>query len=212
MSDAVPVDMKPYRENGIITGASQTGKTLLSMLITLLYTKKGYNMITLDPNHKFANRIDDLPCFSASFVKHTLADIRGLGLEIYQPYENQETDLENLCGKIKKMRDVCLVGDEIPNYVKKFKSGNNLDWIVRNGNNFRIGYLFIFQAPQLVPSDIVRNSKHRWCFYLDMPTDIKYMKDFIGKEVEEFQTGTEQEYERFGFYKKTGQSAKRFRI
>lgn len=191
----------PYKENIAIIGAAQSGKTTFGKKIASMLKSNGFNIIIFDEHRKFT----DLEPFA---VKRTLSEIRGIGIEIIQPFEVTKQFFADLCSVVYSFRNVVFICDELHNYVSKHSAPYTLDLLARNCNNRNVGYVAIFQAPSEVPSYIVRNPHHKFIFYLDLPTDIKYVKKWVSSDVEKFVTGEIPKYH--AIYKKQGEKAEVF--
>lgn len=200
----IKLEWNPLKENSIITGASQKGKTHLGRSLAKLLWLKGYNVIVVDVHRKFT-KIDP---FS---IKRNTYDITGKGLEILQPFEFTKEWFENLCLQIYSMRNVVFMIDELQNFTDTYVIRGPLKILTENCNNRNIGYMAIFQRPAEIPKFVLNNSTHRFCFYFDLPTDIAYMKKWIGPEVEKFLAEDWPEY--YGLYKRQGKKgAEMFKV
>lgn len=180
----IELEYNPYKENIIIVGEAQTRKTTFAKkeLIPLLM-KANCNAILFDYHHNFTKEAHAL---SPQFVKSYISDLRGEGLEILQLEDNSPEMFENLIEKVCEMRNVVLLVDELHNFVTKYRAPDKLWYFLRNCNNDYLAYIAIFQRPAEVVSAVCSNSTHRFCFFLDLPTDIDYMKSYIGLSVERF--------------------------
>lgn len=201
----------PKTESMSMIGASQTGKTTHAITISKMLGDNDYNVIILDKKWKFT-------AVDPSKVIHTLSDIRPKGLQILQPYkfdspQQMHQFFLDFCWVAYSLWNVIIVIDELHSWFKnKWVSIPSLELYARECHNQKSSFIAIFQAPSEVPNYILRNSEHRFCLYLDLPTDIDYMKRFIGKEVNEFLTSTEMRDNYEGFYKKQGQPIKKFSV
>lgn len=194
----------PYKENVCIMGASQEGKTELAKKLSKMLVHYGFNVIICDVHRKFTE-LDPL-C-----VKHALMDIRGQGLEIIQPFEVTLRWFEDLCAVVYSLRNVVFVPDELHNFASKFRSAKNLELLARNCNNRNIGYMAIFQRPAEIPNFILSNANHLFCFRLDLPTDIDYLKKaWFGNSVLKFGDESEPIAKYHGLYKKKGEKVTEF--
>lgn len=192
----VNVNWNPLKENTIIVGAAQEGKTNCGIQIanTLF---PSYNIIIFTPHEDSQFKKLNPAC-----VKRNIYDIKGHGLEIIIPWIVDDKFFNDLCGRVFELTNVVFFIDEIHNFVTKYRIPKNLQILVENCNNRNIGYVAIFQRPQRVENSILSNSNHRFCFMLDLPNDIKYMKEYVGVEAEMFKRGEIPKY--YGLYKKKG--------
>lgn len=194
----------PVKHNVSIIGADQTGKTTLGVgFVKMLYPR--YNVIVYTPHadSKFHKAFPQ-------FVVHNIFDLKPEGLTILQPMINSHYFFDQTCKEIWKMHDVVFIADELHNDIRKYVMPPNFEILVRNCGNRNIGYVAIFQRPADIHSDVLSNSRHRFCYFMDLPTDIDYMSKWIGEEMRKFPTGEIAEYH--GLYKKRGsvEGAKEF--
>lgn len=192
----------PYKENSSIIGAAQVGKTEWCKKVCAMLNQAGFNVVVYAPHPNWIE-------VSPASVKRTISSIVGTGLEIYYPVENSIKDFDFFMQTCYQFQNQVVIMDELHNFCKKQSWPNSLELFCRNCNNRNMGYIAIFQAPAEVPGFVLRNSMHKYCFYLDLPTDIDYMKKWLGPKVEEFNQGWPIE-SRDGFYKKQGLPVERF--
>jgi len=182
------INYKPYRENVIIVGESQEGKTNCAFQLAKALTPS-YNFIIYTP-HSNSNLIKLNP----RCVIHNVYDVKGQGLEIVIPQIVTDSFFDRLCEKVFTLNHVVFMMDEIHNYVTKQKIPKALQILVENCNNRDIGYVAIFQRPQRVENSILSNSNHRFCYMLELPSDRKYMKDWMGMDMDKFTNGEIPKY------------------
>lgn len=192
----IPVNWNVLKENVIIVGSSQEGKTHLATNICATMSPP-YNFIVFTPHKE-----SELAKINVNCIKHNVFDVKGEGLEIVIPIIDSQQFFDSLCEKVFTLTNVVFVMDELHNYCSKYQIPKPLGILLRNCNNRNISYVAIFQRPQEVPSMVLSNSNHRYCFYLDLFTDVDYMKEFIGMEMEKFKTGEMPKYH--GLYRKKG--------
>lgn len=197
------LDYSPYKENVCILGAAQHGKTTEAINLAKMLVGNFFNVII----HDFHCRFTTLNPFS---VKRFLHELTGIGLEIFQPPIRTREEFDNFCAKVLTFKNTVAIIDELHNYCEKNSHPKNLKLLFENCNNRSIGYVAILQRPAEVPNFVLSNSTHRFCLYLDLPTDIVYMKKWIGKDVENFASDSIPKFE--GIYKKVGEKSKRFRV
>ena len=114
----------PLKQNSIIVGADQSGKTNLGKVLTTILHPK-YNVVILDFHKKFTN-------LDINAVIRNVFDIKGIGLQILQPYEMTEELFDDICGAVYKLRNVVFMVDELHNWTKKQWMPDNLKLLVRN--------------------------------------------------------------------------------
>lgn len=195
-------DYNPLKENVILTGAAQVGKTEFSKKLALMLAQNKYNVIVEDFHRRFT-------ACDPMAVKKNLYDIKGKGLEILQPHEFTTSYFNDLCALVYSIQNCIFIIDELHNFCSKqsTKGVKSLELLCRNCNNRNIGYIAIFQRPAEVPNFVLGNSHHRFCCFLDLPSDIKFMKKWVGVEVEKFETGEISIDDYKAIYKKQGGKA-----
>lgn len=158
---------------------AQSGKTNAGKVIVSLLAQNDFNVVVYDVHRRFSS-------VDPSKIKTNLFDIRGKGLEIFQPDLDTDDLFNDFISKCYTFYNCVVVIDELHNFCKKQKAPSGLSLFCRNCNNRNLSYVAIFQAPSEVPSFIVRNAHHRYCFYLDLPYDIDALKSYIGMDVFRF--------------------------
>jgi len=196
MTLELAIGWNPYKENCIIVGSAQQGKTNTAVLIAKLFYPN-FNQIIFTPHHQ-----SKLISLNPTSVIHNPFDVKGSGLEIVVPQISTKEFFSQLCERVFELRNVHFMIDEIHNFVTKYQIPQSLRILVENCNNRNIGYTAIFQRPQRVENSILSNSDHRFCYLLDLPNDYRYMKEFIGIEIDKFMTGEIPKY--YGLYKRKG--------
>jgi len=192
----------PYKENICVVGAAQVGKTEFCKKLVKMFAETGFNVIVYAPHPNFLE-------VAPNRVVRNLSQVTRNGLIIYYPIESSKQDFKNFMNLVYGMSNVIIVLDELHNFCSAQSSEPELDIFVRNCNNRNMGFVAIFQAPSEVKKFVIRNSMHRFCFFLDIPTDIDYMKKWMGPEVQQF-LGEWPIESREGFYKKQGGKCVRF--
>lgn len=206
MSQQLQFDWNAYKENCIIVGAAQGGKTNLGKVLTKFLEMSGFNIIVRDVHRRFTN-------LDPSKVKTHIFNLTGMGFEIYQPINDSDQDFIDFVAFCSTKNNLVMVIDELHNYCKKQKAPKELDWFCRNCNNRSMGYIMIFQAPAEVPNYVLRNANHRFCFALDVPTDIDYMVRFIGSDAKRFEADSLDAVPQYhGLYKIKGNRCQEFYV
>jgi len=192
MSQSILHKVNPEKENISVVGANQEGKTEFVVKLVASLHEQGFNVIVLDPHKKFTK-------LGAQFVKTTLADVRGIGLEIVQPYEISQQFFLNLADKIYNQikHYVIFVIDELHNYLQKqpTKETKIVQTLFENCNNRDIGYIAIYHSPSEVPNYVMRTSQVLFLFYTDVVSDKAYLKKWVGDVVDGFFDNTIQKYQ-----------------
>jgi hypothetical protein len=195
-----------YKQNVMITGEAQSGKTNFGKIIAKILQLNGCNVLVRDPHRRFTN-VDPM-C-----VKTSLGELNGTGLEIYQPQIDSERDFADLTGWVNTRYNLVYMFDEAHNDCRKQKAPKSLDFLCRNCNNRSIGYIAIFQRPAEVPNYLLSNAHHKFVFHLDLPTDIDYMKKYIGVEMERFSADSINPMPKYhGLYKTAGKRVEEFTV
>ena len=200
------IDYDAYKENVIITGMAQGGKTNMGKVMSKLLAINRFNVVIRDVHRRFTN-------LDPSAVKTQIFQLTGKGLEIYQPITDSDTDFVNFVSWCMTKYNLVVVIDELHNYCKKQKAPKELDYLCRNCNNRSVGYIMIFQAPAEVPNYVLRNAHHRYCYSLEVPTDIDYMMRFMGTEVKRFEADSLDPIPQYhGLYKAQGKRCTEFHV
>ena len=86
-------DYNPLKENVILTGSAQVGKTEFSKKLALMLAQNKYNVIVEDFHRRFT-------ACDPMAVKKNLYDIKGKGLEILQPHEFTTSYFDDMCALV----------------------------------------------------------------------------------------------------------------
>lgn len=182
----------PEKANCSIIGANQEGKTTFAKQLVDSLHQQGFNIIILDAHKIFTD-------LGPQYVKTSLADIKGIGLEIFQPFEISQELFLRLCEKIyyEIKHYVIFVIDELHNYVQKqpTKQTKILQTLMENCNNRDIGYIAIYHTASEVPNYVMRTTNVLFLFYTDVVSDKKYLREWIGPIVDGFFDNTIQKFQ-----------------
>ena len=199
----------PHVQSVAIIGASQHGKTEHAKWVVKILRSGNHNVLILDPNFKFT-------ALAPRAIIKNLNEVTGQGLQILQPHQHKSIPamhqfFADLCSLMHSKKNIVFVIDELHNwFATKQTPVNEMELFCRNCHNNRSSYVAIFQAPAEIPNYILRNAEHRFCLYLDLPTDIDYMVKFIGKVVTQFPKGEIPKYS--GIYKRQGEKPEMFEV
>jgi hypothetical protein len=183
-------DYNPLKENVGFMGYNQEGKTESAIELVPRLRKAKYNVIICDTNWKFT-KLDPMA------VKRTLYDLKGEGLEIFQPHQWTEGLFEKLVWFVYtlKNRNVVFIVDELGNYVEKQSLPESLKIFVKNCNNHNIGFVAIFHSPAEIPNKVLRMLHHVFCYYMDLDYDIDVIrKNWFGDLAFAFREGKVPQY------------------
>ncbi len=169
----------PYKQNGIFVGKAQSGKTTKAIALAKRLVESGRNVIVFTPHHTSA-----FIKLAPERVIHNLHDVHPNKLCIVIPLINSPEFYDGLCAKVMTYKNLVFMPDEIHNYTTKYKVENNFAFLLRNCNNYNIGYMAIFQRPAEVPNMVISNANHCWAFQMKLATDVKYFKALIGEKAE----------------------------
>ncbi len=203
---SLQINYSAYKENVIIVGASQGGKTNLGKVMCKMLAMGNFNIVIRDVHRRFTN-------LDPQRVKTQIFQLTGIGLEIYQPVNDSDQDFIQFVSWCSTKHNMIMVVDELHNYCKKQKAPKELDWFCRNCNNRSMSYIMIFQAPAEIPNYVLRNANHRYCYSLDVPTDIDYMVRYMGTETKRFEQDSLDPVIKYnGLYKAAGCRIEEFHV
>lgn len=118
--------------------------------------------------------------------KRMVSDLGAATTFLSPPLERSEHYFLQFCALVCKQHDMHVIVDEIHNYTTAHSLSGLLGRVVRDMGNRNVSYTAIFQRPAEVHKSIISNAKHRFMFAFDVPTDIDYMRRWIGAEADLF--------------------------
>ena len=210
--DFVDFKYNPKKESVLIVGETQSGKSEWTKTLCHINAYSGYNVLVLDRNWIFAQLNPDK-------VIHTISDVTGKGLQILQPptirtSADKHAFFNNFCyvaQSFSKQGNFILVIDELQDWIEHInKKVDGLDTYIHTCHNYNSSYILNFQSPSEVPKYVFSNAIHKFCLYMDTPTNVKFMRNYVGKMMDGFASGEFEKYE--GFYKQSGQPAEKFKV
>ena len=210
--DFVNFEYNPKKESVLVVGETQSGKTEWTITLSHINAFSGYDVLIIDRNWKFTKLNPDK-------VIHTISDIKGKGLQILQPNTiktgaQKHEFINNVCyiaQGFSKNGNFILVIDELQDWIEHFnKKVDGLDTYIHTCHNYNSSYIVNFQSPSEIPKYVFSNAVHKFCLYMDTPTNVKFMKSYVGKMMDGFSNGDFAKYE--GFYKKSGLPPEKFRV
>lgn len=175
------IDYTAYTDNVIVCGAHWQGKSFFVAHTFLKELPKiarvwwwDYHGVMVKyacpPNHLIKRRLEDLE----------------IGTQYFIPSDRSEKAFDDFLKKALTHRDLVIGVDEAHNYSSAHKLKGNHAELIRNAGNQNISYIEVFQRPQRVNGDVLENARHRFCFALDNLNSVKYMREWIGVEIELF--------------------------
>lgn len=174
-------DFDVYLDNVICCGAHFQGKSFFIAKAVVKPLTKVSNVWVWDYHGVLAQYCDINP----KLVKHDIKDLE-YGVNFIIPRDKSYRAYQKFLEKALTHRHLTVVSDEAHNYSSSHKLEGAHAEIIRNAGNQQIGYIEIFQRPQRVNGDVLENSKHRFVFALDNLNSIRYMREWIGLEIELF--------------------------
>jgi hypothetical protein len=75
-----------------------------------------------------------------------------------------------------------LMVEELGNYCDAYSAPENFDILIRIGRNRGIGIIAINQRPRRIWNNMVALIDHWFIFKCDLPKDIEFFEEYIGKQ------------------------------
>ncbi len=97
-----------------------------------------------------------------------------------------ESEFDAFCRFANAQYDCHVVIDEVHKFNNAHRIPPWLHELVAEKGNDNVSYTCIFQRPAENHKALISNAQHRFCFMLDVPTDVLYLRSLIGTEVELF--------------------------
>ena len=166
-------------DNSVIIGAHFQGKTHLAKHLVAKPLLGKYPLWIWDHHGKFTDLTD---------LSNVVRSVSGLryGLQVLKPIEKSPGAFFQFCALVNKQSDLHVIIDETHNFCSAHKIAPEFATLVRDKGNNNVSYTCVFQRPAEVHKSIISNALHRFVFAFDVPTDVIYLKQWIGTEVELF--------------------------
>lgn len=171
-------DWQPGADNIVVMGAHWHGKTVLGRELVAAPIVGKFPMWIWDHNGKFATLAPDSICYSVEKLVY--------GTQILIPAAKSPEYFEKFCRLVNAQRNMLIIVDEAHNFCSAHRLPPEFGRLIRDKGNQNVGYCCIFQAVTEVHKSIIRNAKHRFVFFFDVPTDVDYLRKWIGIESELF--------------------------
>ncbi len=165
-------------DNSVVIGAHWQGKTELSVNLIARPLMGKAPIWIWDYNNKFSHLMPDNVIHSVSELKY--------GTQILVPFDKSPEHFEQFCAAANNLSDLHVIIDEAHNYCSAHRISPEFAILVRDKGNQNVSYTCIFQRPANVYKDIISNAAHRFVLAFDVPTDVKYLRDWLGIECELF--------------------------
>jgi|SRR6185295_2678483 len=165
-------------ENSVVIGAHWQGKTWLAKYLIASRVKGRFPMWIWDYNGKFAD-------LAPSNVIHSVKDLK-YGTQIVVPLDKSPEHFEQFCIAVNKQANLHVIIDEAHTYCSAHQIPPAFAQLVRDKGNQNVSYTCIQQRPAEIHKSIISNAQHRFVLAFDVPTDVVYLRNWIGTEVELF--------------------------
>lgn len=160
-----------------IFGQTGSGKTHLMKQMFLPHLTR---FILHDP--KFEHKgLKAVYCHKPQDILRTWA--RNKNKIVYQPYDSEISDFEQVCHYVFQKGNYVLILDEVTYVVKNAQTASK--WfgnIIRLGRGRNIGCISLSQRPMDIPNIIISESQHIFAFYLALEGDRKKVAGVVGDE------------------------------
>jgi len=175
------IDYTAYNDNVICVGAHWQGKSFFIARTFLANLPNIANIWVWDYHGVLTNYCNPSPYL----IKHNVDELE-YGVQFLIPDDKSEKNHEKFLKKALTHRDLVICNDEAHNYSSPHRLKGNYFELIKNAGNQNISYIEIFQRPQNVFGDVLENARHRFCFALDNLNSVRYMREWIGLEIELF--------------------------
>ena len=175
------IDYTAYIDNVVCVGAHWQGKSFFISKTFLSNLPNIANLWVWDYHGVLSSYCTPSPYL----IKHTVDELE-FGVQFLIPSDKSEKSFEKFLDKALSHRDLVIAVDEAHNYSSAHRLKGNHFELIKNAGNENVSYIEIFQRPQNVNGDVLENARHRFCFALDNLNSVRYMREWIGLEIELF--------------------------
>lgn len=177
MDGILDLNYSPFEDDVIIMGRGGTGKSFLLRNLFLGHAK--YPIWVWD----FRWTYSDLSQLGFR-VTHSLLELP-YGRAVYQPERSDVETFDLFCQKADSWTNLVVAVEEAHLFTGKysFKSAG-FENLVKAGRPKGISLITITRRPQQLHNDILSDADHIFCFTLELPNDVLYVKKWIGAQVE----------------------------
>jgi len=171
-------DFTCYNEDIIIIGQKGSGKTYLAN--ELLKGFKNLNCIVYDFNFQFHS--------SNAVVLHNLNEVWTLydnqhgGNFIFQPFDKSENTFNAYCKGIFDRGNCIAMIDETHQYVSKMRILKPYNDLILSGRPRGVSVISISSRCQNLPNNALTNSRHIFCFKLNLESDVQFLESWLGAQ------------------------------
>ena len=166
-----------YNEDIAIMGKGGSGKTaLLDRFIGPLMLKSKTRFWIWDTRHQC--KLSGVP------VVHTVGELPVGGSAIIKPYDISVENFDKFCSAVLQCANTVIAVDEVHLYASKQKFRSEAFYkITTTGRNQGNTLIAITRRPADTHNDIIADSDHKFIFNHDLPTDVAYLKKWIGSNI-----------------------------
>ena len=107
---------------------------------------------------------------------------------VFRPHKHSLSTFEFFCQVVWTLGRFLMVVDEMADVCTPQKITSNHSQILRVGRHKNIGYIGITQRPASVHNIFKSQTTRAFIFRLNLPPDVKYLKEWMGDEMEAIRT------------------------
>lgn len=170
---------RPFEDDVLLVGKGGSGKSYY--LKHMILESCTYPLWLWDHRHQYG----DLAAKGFT-VTHGIEELP-YGRAIYQPYNLSAESFDRFCAKADSWSNLVVAVEEAHLFTGKFKFySESFGNIVRSGRPKGVTWIVISRRPQDVHNSILGDAEHIFCFEMELPSDVDYMRKWVGSEVELF--------------------------
>lgn len=169
----------PFNEDVLVVGRGGCGKTyLVKNLFLKAFAGRSARVPFWLWDHRWQYLLDGIE------TVYKVEDLKA-GSQILQPFNKSIADFDHFCEKALYLSNSVIAVEETHNFTSKQKiKSDNFAEIINAGRPRGLDWICVTRRPQQLHNDILSDADHIFCFDMELPSDVKFMRQWIGTEVE----------------------------
>lgn len=176
---------RPMEDDVLFVGKGGSGKSFY--LKHMILEHCDYPLWLWDHRHQYTDLAQ-----RGFAVSHDLRELP-YGRAVYQPFNLSTDHFDEFCAKADTWSNLVVAVEETHLFVGKYKMPPHFGSIVRSGRPKGVTWIVVTRRPQDCHNSILGDAEHIFCFEMELPNDIDFMKKWVGKEIELFRDSQDRQ-------------------